>query len=213
MVFRQGFYSPTHSLTTSLHTYSLTHSLSHSLTHSLTPLHTHTHSLTHSLTHTLTHSLTHTHSHTHSHTTHTLTHSLTHTHSHTHSHTPFTHTLTHSHPHTHSPTHSHSLTHSLTHSQVKQAAELEQAQRVTTEKKVDVHEELLRKAVVKEVRKLKIIPCACLWNVRVIVAIIVYICSTSGFVYVSTMIVSSRTTALKIFSNKLLGCCLSFACD
>ena len=171
----------------------------HSLTHSL---HTHT-GLTHSA-YTHTHSLPYTH-----------IHSLPYTHSLTHlSHTPLhTHTLTLTHPHTHSPTHSHPHTHSLTHSQVKQAAELEQAQRVTTEKKVDVHEELLRKAVVKEVRKLKIIPCACLWNVRVIVAIIVYICSTSGFVYVSTMIVSSRTTALKIFSNKLLGCCLSFACD
>ena len=107
-------------------------------------------SFIHSLTRLLTHSLTHSHSHSLTHSLSlTLTHSLTHSHSLTH---PLTHTLT----------YSLSLTHSLTHSQVKQAAELEQAQRVTTEKKVDVHEELLRKAVVKEVRKLKIIPCTCL---------------------------------------------------
>ena len=39
----------------------------------------------------------------------------------------------------------------LLHLQVKAEAELEQAQRVTQEKKVAVHEELLRKATAKEV--------------------------------------------------------------
>ena len=42
---------------------------------------------------------------------------------------------------------------------MKEAEEFERTQRITEENKAQVHEELLRKAVQKEVSS----PCCCLW--------------------------------------------------
>ena len=42
--------------------------------------------------------------------------------------------------------------------QVKADSELEQAQRVTTEKKHAVHDELIRKSAIKEASKFQVVP-------------------------------------------------------